>query len=135
MTTPARARGSEAYDRKRGWFGLLLAPAAWTLVEGLGYVLSARECAPSASAHATRIRVTQLLVCAIGLVAAIVGLRIALAHQRALGALDATGESPTRERSRFVAASGVLVSALFIGGILLFALSAIVTNVCERAHA
>jgi len=101
-------------------------------VEGLGYVVSARECARPIDIDTTHIRVTQLVICAVGLIAAVNGLRVALAYHGALRAATATNTA-MQGRRRFLATSGVIVSALFIGGIVLLAINALFTDVCERA--
>jgi hypothetical protein len=126
------AAASTPPSRSRWWLGVLSAPLAWMFVEGLGYVVSARECSRPIDVDATRIRVTQLVICAIGLIVAVNGLRLALAYHHALRAAAAT-DTAMQGRRRFMATSGVILSALFIGGIVLFAINALFTDVCQRA--
>lgn len=119
-------------SRKHWWLGVVSAPAAWMFVEGVGYVVSARECASGLETDTIQIRVTQLVICAVGLIVAINGLRVALSQHRALAAATPSAAA-IQSRMRFMATSGVIVSTLFIGGITLFALSALFLDVCERA--
>lgn len=126
------AAASTPPSRSRWWLGVLSAPVAWMFVEGLGYVVSARECARSVDIDTTRIRVTQLVICAIGLIAAVNGLRVALAYHRAIRATPAT-DTAMQGRRRFIASASVILSVLFIGGIVLLAINAVFTDVCERA--
>jgi len=126
------AAASTPPSRNRWWLGVLSAPVAWMFVEGVGYVVSARECSRHIGVDTAHIRVTQLVICAIGLIAAVNGLRIALAHHRALRA-ETAADSALQGRQRFMAASGVILGALFIGGIVLFAVNALFLDVCERA--
>jgi hypothetical protein len=133
MTGSPSAAPSASFNRKHWWLGVLSAPAAWLFVEGLGYVVSARQCAGPVAPGVARIRITQLVICAIGLIVAINGLRIALSYHRALAAAPVSDDAPIQGRWRFMAASGVMLSVLFIGGIVLIAISASSLNVCDRS--
>lgn len=132
MPTAPSVTASAPLSRTRWWLGVLSAPVAWSFVEGVGYVVSARQCAPGVGIATTQIRLTQLVICAVGLFVAINGLRVSLSHHRALAAATPS-TAPIRGRLRFMATSGVILSALFIAGIVLFALSAVFLDVCERA--
>lgn len=134
MATTPSVPASAPPNPKRWWFGVLLSPVAWTLVAGVGYVVTARECSPLVGAGTRQVRITQLVICAVGLVMAVGGLWIALRHRRALGVATSTSDAPSLGRARFMAASGILLSVLFIGGIVLMALSALFLDVCERAR-
>lgn len=131
MATSPNIAAPAPISRKHWWLGVLSAPAAWTFVEGVGYVVSARQCSPGAQQNTLQIRVIQLVICAVGLIVAINGFRIAWSQHRALAATSPSG-SAIDGRARFMAASGVLLSILFIGGIVLFALSALFLDVCKR---
>jgi hypothetical protein len=120
--------------RSRWWLGVLSAPLGWLFVEGVGYVVSARECSRRVDIDTTHIRVTQLVICGIGLIAAVNGLRVSLSQHRALRATTGGADTPMQGRRRFMAASGVILSTLFIGGIVLFAINALFVDVCERAR-
>lgn len=124
-------------DRTRLWLGVLLAPGAWLVVEGLGYVVAARLCALDAlgadTTHPAAPSYVQLLICAVGFVAALVGLWIAARNLRANAAV-ADDETPARGRARFMAMAGVIVSVLFAGSILFYALPAFVLDACHRAR-
>jgi hypothetical protein len=132
MATSSNLPVTSPPRQKYWWLGVLSAPAAWTFVEGLGYVVSARQCPAGLATNTLQVRVTQLVICAVGLIVSLNGLRIALAEHRALAASAPSGAAIDGRR-RFMATSGVLVSVLFIGGIVLFALSALFLDVCERA--
>ena len=133
MPKSANVRTTSRPDGTHWWLGVLSAPAAWMFVEGVGYVVSPRECSAGRvlETDTLRIRVTQLVICAVGLVVAINGLRVALSQQRALAAAAPT-TAAIDGRKRFMAISGIHLSVLFIGGIVLFALSALFLDVCER---
>lgn len=131
-TSPSAA-ASASFNRKHWWLGVLSAPAAWVFVEGLGYAVSARQCARPVGPSAVPIRIAQIVICAIGLIVALNGLRVALSYHRALATMTMTNNAPIHGRWRFMAASGVILSVLFIGGIVLFAISALSLNVCDRS--
>lgn len=124
-------------DRTRLWLGVLLAPGAWLLVEGVGYVVAARLCALDVlgadSTHSAAPNYVQLLICAAGFVASLVGLWISTRNLRVTSA-DEADEPPARGRARFMAMTGVLLSVLFAGSIVLYALPAFVLDACHRAR-
>ena len=125
----------EPIDRTRLWLGVLLAPGAWLLVEGVGYVVSARLCAIGVAdtTHPAAPSYVQLVICATGFVAALVGLRISVRNLRVNAAADGD-ETPARGRARFMAMSGVILSVLFTGSIVFYALPAFVLDACHRAR-
>jgi hypothetical protein len=117
----------------RLWFGVFAAPTAWVAALLLGYVTSctSRDVASGA-----------LLVLLAGMLAvALVGLIVAFANWRSLGqvpspsnvaASDAPALAPWWGRSRFLAGGGLLTSALFLVGIVFFAISASLAPTCSR---
>lgn len=124
-------------DRTRLWLGVLLAPGAWLVVEGVGYVVAARLCAldvlGSDSSHPAAPSYVQIIICAIGFAASLVGLWISVRNLRGSAFAD-DGVTPARGRARFMAMVGVLISVLFAGSIVLYALPAFVLDACHRAR-
>ena len=114
----------------RLWTGVLAAPAAWLFAEGVGYVVAARMCEPSigiaSSAEATHARTINTIVCLVCLIVALVGLFAAIGNVRSRDA--------TNGRATFLSLGGAFTSALFTLGIVLFALPALVVNVCNQAR-
>jgi len=119
---------------RRLWAGLLLAPSAWLVAELLGYVLTARVCDRASTGSAMRAGVAQdFLAFGLGVIA-LVGLTIAMGNwQRVRNASD-TNESAVRGRERFMSLAGITASALFVLGIVFFALPPLLVNVCHQAH-
>lgn len=124
-------------DHTRLWLGVLLAPGAWLVVEGLGYVVAARLCALDVlgadTTHPAAPSYVQLVICAVGFIAALCGLWISARNLRANPAPGADG-TPAQGRARFMAMAGVIVSVLFAGSIVLYALPAFVLDACHRAR-
>jgi len=120
---------------KRLWLGMLLAPGVWLLMEVVGYYLSARSCyqeiegVPLAgTAHPA---VTQAILMAVGVIVGIIGLVISLGSWRAVQPSAKRGDSPEWGRAHFMSFGGVLVSALFTLGIVMFGIPAFVLNACS----
>ena len=99
-------------DLSRLWFGLVAAPAAWTVAELAGYIISSNDCSRGSSA----------VVGLSGLMAVLAGagLFVALRSLRA-------GEA----RERFMALGGVLVSALLLLNIVYFGVPPFLVNSCS----
>jgi hypothetical protein len=102
-------------DLPRLWFGLVAAPAAWTVAELVGYIVASNDC--------SRGNPVVVGLSALMAVLAAAGLFVAL---RNLGA----GES----RERFMALSGVLVSALLLLNIVYFGVPPFLVNPCSGAR-
>ena len=119
----------------RLWTGMLLAPAAWLLSEGVGYVVSSRLCEPgtgiASSGEATHARLLHVVVCLICLVLAVLGFAVAVGNLRAL---RRDSSSPRRGRVTFMSVGGAFMSALFTVGIVVFAAPALIVNVCNQAR-
>jgi hypothetical protein len=140
--------------RGRLWAGLVIAPAAWLFAFGVGYILAARSCEGDNGMHATgvagvrwvnlAIAVVMACVAAFGLVTAIGSLREAKEKpapddreaELEAGAVDpeARGTVPWWGRELFMARAGVIGSALFFGGTVLFVIPPLVLNACSQAR-
>jgi len=121
----------------RLWAGVLLAPAAWTVAELLGYFLVARACdrdPPSGVAHAG---ITQGVVAVLLGVIAVAGLVLAISNLRSVGDVgdrEMPGVPTARGRARFMSLAGVVMSSLFVLGIVFFALPPLFVNWCNQAR-
>jgi hypothetical protein len=112
----------------RLWFGVFAAPTAWVAALLLGYLSSAAICRSRDAASGT------LLILLAGMLAlALAGLIVAFANWRSLRQRSsATNIAPWWGRSRFLVGGGLLASALFVVGIVLFAISALLAPTCSR---
>lgn len=157
MSDPLDSAYAPAYvpiPRRRLWAGLYLAPLAWMIAFSVGYVLVARSCEGDNGMHATglpgirwidlAVALVMSALAAFGLFTALGSLREAKNKpapgdyelERAAGAIDprARGEAPWWGRELFMARAGVIGSALFLGGTLLFVYPPIVLNICSQAR-
>ena len=130
--------GEPSIGLGRLWLGLLLAPGVWAFGELAGYYLAARSCEPGPAGVPLRGTAYPAVV-HIGLetVAALVaalGVGIALSSWRRLRGECEPGDPPAAGRARFMASTGLVVSVLFLFGILLFGFSAFVVNPCSQAR-
>jgi hypothetical protein len=114
----------------RLWFGVFAAPTAWLAALLLGYLGSATICRSRDVASGA------LLALLAGMLAlALAGLIVALANWRSLRqAASPTNIAPLWGRSRFLAAGGLLTSALFLVGIAFLAISALLAPSCSRTQ-
>lgn len=123
---------------KRLWIGVLLAPAAWLLLEVVGYWFAARSCELSVGgvpmAGTAHPAVTHSVLSLAALVAAGAGLAVALGNWRAVRPHTEREGAPSWGRARFMSYGGVLLSVLFGGGIVLFGLPAFLVNACSQAR-
>lgn len=151
MATTTRLPVSE----RRLWAGMLLAPTAWALAELIGYPIVARSCergingfgvtgitAPLAASVA--IDVLFAIVAAFAAFTAVQSRRILRTHvapddsraREESGAVSpgARGEDPDYARARFMASGGVIVSSVFLAGILFFAAAPFFLDLCKEAR-
>ncbi|MEP6778583.1 MAG: hypothetical protein ABJC26_01745 [Gemmatimonadaceae bacterium] len=124
-------------SKRAMWFGILGAPAAWTVQFLVSYALSARRCFPrlypfaEPERGATELRAILLTLFVVALVVAVFALITAVGSWRASAgetggnahnALD-IGEG----RTRFMALGGILISSIFV--LAMFAQGALVLSV------
>lgn len=132
-------RGTE----RRLWFGLLAAPAAWTIAELVGYGVIGRACRPLALPRgfepvigAAELQTGQWLV-VLGLQAAAAAVAVA-AILMAYGVFRRwTGRVPiTRaegwNRVEFMAIGGVIVSSALLLNIIYFGVMPLIVEPCMR---
>jgi hypothetical protein len=130
---------------QRLWLGVLAAPVAWLILELLGYYLASRGCDPALGvplAGPRRPAVVQVIVCVVGLGAALYGLLVAIGNWRAVQPQPSSNDDATADlerqaawgRAHFMAFSGILASGLFGLGIVLFALPPFFINACSQAR-
>jgi hypothetical protein len=121
----------------RLWAGVLLAPAAWSVAELVGYFLVARACDRNPPAGAAHAGITQDVVAVVLGIIATLGLVIAIANLRSVGDVgdrEMPGVPTVRGRARFMALAGVVMSSLFVLGIVFFALPPLFVNWCNQAR-
>ena len=130
--------GTPVVAPRRLWLGILLAPSAWMLAELIGYYLSSRNCEPfhggvplggTGSAEGTH-----FVVVIVFAACAAWGLWLALTSWGTVRRDHDVGDPPAWGRARFMAFGGVLVSALFLLGILLFGFSGFVVQACSQVR-
>ena len=124
---------ASASFESRLWIGVLAAPMAWVAAEGVGYVTSARLCAapvgmlPSGNAA----RVVNVIICGICLLVALAGLLVAIDNYRRMRNVAA---NVPFGRAEFLSVGGVFASVVFASAIILFAIPALVVNVCNHVR-
>ena len=119
----------------RLWAGVVIAPAAWSVSELLGYWLAARACDRGSASTAANAGVVQdVLAVVLGLVA-VTGLVIAVGNwRRVRESSGSTGGPAAWGRAEFMALGGTVASALFVLGIILFALPPLLVNACDQVR-
>lgn len=133
-TTRASSNDRPPVTLRRLWAGVLLAPSAWLLAELVGYYLASRSCEPLAgvplegTAHPAMTQVVLAVV--LGLVA-IVGLVVAIGNWRAAGPEGGDRWLASFGRAQFMAFGGMIESALFVLGIVFFALPPLFVSPCS----
>jgi hypothetical protein len=116
------------------WFGLLAAPLAWSVQLVAGYALSAQSCfpggVPRAEPIAGGVGILVVLIGMMELVVGIGGLLVAVSSWRAgrRGPDDEVGS-----RVRFMALGGILMSAVFVAGIVMATISPFLIGPCGPA--
>lgn len=138
MTTNEERIQALPVGLKRLWTGVLLAPGAWVVAEGVGYYVAARSCELGVAGiplvGTTHPSLTQALLSLALLIVAVAGLVIAVANWRAVGGRPTGDEPPEWGRARFMSYAGVLAGVLFTAGIVLFALPVLFVNPCSQAR-
>ena len=121
---------------KDAWFSVAGAPVAWFTQELLGWLVASQGCAQpdrAAILSPAAMRITEIAIAIVALVVALLALRQGVVAWRHAGdarfrALHA-GNRPT-----FLAAAGIIVSAVFVVGIVWAGLSAALLPVCEAVR-
>lgn len=131
MTAPVAAPGrggqaESAASARALWIAALAGPLAWLLDEAIALVVEARVCAGPVQSPRLMIAVLLVFVAVAALAAVIVGV---ITARRALHALDGADVHRSR-RMRFIARSGMLLSALAGYGIVLRLLTSLVSPGC-----
>lgn len=120
------------------WFGLFGAPAVWSVQLMLGYALAAHACYPEMTPRLVPVipglwaleLVISLVALAIGAGAAVVAIRSWRAARPRREAAEARLLEVAEGRVRFMALAGVLVSMLFLLGILANGLPLFLVGAC-----
>lgn len=139
----------------RLWAGMLVAPTSWALAELIGYPIVARSCEAGMNGYGVRGLTAPLAVAvAIDVLFAVIAAfavftargnkRVLAAHRtpndsgaRAeSGAVSpgAIGDDPDYSRAKFMAGGGVIVSAVFLAGIVFFAAAPFFLDVCKQTR-
>lgn len=134
MTSTVFPHENPPVGLRRLWAGVLTAPVAWIVAELLGYYLTSRACDRASAATASHAGGTQVVLAVSLGVIALGGLSIAIANWRAVRAPSSAGDPPAWGRGQFMALAGVITSALFVLGIVLFALPPFLVNACDQAR-
>ncbi|MGH7618540.1 MAG: hypothetical protein ACREPM_15075 [Gemmatimonadaceae bacterium] len=122
-------------DRRRLWLGLFLAPVAWAVAWGAGYLVVARSCEGDNGLHFTGVagvRWVDLGIAAVMACVGVAGLLTAIGSVRIARRTHAPNVWWGREL--FMASAGVIGSSLFLGGTLLLLVPPFVLNVCNQAR-
>lgn len=124
------------------WFGLFGAPAGWAAQLITNYALNAHFCypgdTPRASPQFGGVRLVGLLVSAVVLVVSVAALVVAIRSWRTTRREAGRDRSPDHHetaeigegRTRFMAMAGILVSGIFLFGVLMNGLPLIAMPVC-----
>lgn len=118
------------------WLGVVAAPLAWSLQLGIGWWISGVACADGTGdlgpLRAGGVRLLQLAIGVAALLVSLGGIASALRAWRD-SSVEPTRLSAIRGERRvgFMAASGVLISALIMYGIVLTAVANTVVSICE----
>lgn len=111
--------------------GILAAPTAWVVAEGVGYVVVSRLCDPRLGmARLSTVRIINVIICGVCFAVAAAGLIAALANYRTLHREAALNDN----RATFMTVTGIFGSAVFVAAIVLFAMPALIVNVCDQAR-
>lgn len=124
---------ASATFESRLWIGVLAAPLAWVAAEGVGYVTSARLCEAPVGIlpSGNPARVANVIICGICLLVALAGLCVAIDNYRQMRSRAA---NVPFGRAEFLSVGGVFASVVFASAIILFAIPALVVNVCNHVR-
>jgi hypothetical protein len=117
------------------WFGLLGAPAVWTLMHVLGYGLTEARCNPIGSGKVTLDGWTVALMAVAAVIAVLAGVA-ALAvflRTREVKGVGGSEEPPPKGRLHFLAVVGMAISPLFLAIILMDGLGVVLLPDCTQS--
>jgi len=116
------------------WFGILAAPLAWSLLSVVNYAMTAQSCGSEGTqlAHPlfSTVRIVAGVLTLIALSIAIAGLAAAIRNRRVVNAADVPHDA-VWNRVHFMSLFGIVVSALFVNGIVLHGLGVIFIPLCR----
>lgn len=129
--TPPNEKRLPRSPEKRLWFGVLAAPAAWTLHEVVGYAVVARGCMLGDGSLPTWAWSAYIGISLLAVLAAAAGGWVALAAFR-----RATGPTPVWRtegwgRMELMGAAGVFISAALLLNIVLFGIMPLFLDPCR----
>jgi hypothetical protein len=121
------------WDMKALWWGILAAPAAWSLDELASLYVHESACNPFPSTRTLGLPATTVTLAAIGVrLAAVAASAVVIAWRARADLGQDTGDGATApDQRRFMAHAGVILSGLFLFGILLRLLTTFIIPPCR----
>ncbi|HEX6966575.1 MAG TPA: hypothetical protein VF166_12310 [Gemmatimonadaceae bacterium] len=116
------------------WFGVLAAPLAWSLLSVVNYAMAAQSCEPEGMSPLdhplfSTVRTFEGLLTLAALIIALAGLIVAIRNRRVSNNADVPHDA-VWNRVHFMSLFGIIVSALFVNGIILHGLGVILVPLC-----
>lgn len=116
------------------WFGILAAPLAWSLLSIVNYSMAAQSCEPAGMSSLNQplfssVRLFEGMLSLVALVIAVAGLVVAVRNRIASSNADVPHDA-VWSRVHFMALFGIVVSALFVNGIVLHGLGVMLIPLC-----
>lgn len=121
---------------KEAWFSIAGAPAAWFAQGLLGWLVASQSCAQpdrAAILSPAAVRAVEIAIAVIALSIALLALRSGIAAWRHAGDAHLRAVH-AQDRPTFLAAAGIIVSVVFVVGIVWAGLSAALLPVCEAVR-
>ncbi|HEX5439121.1 MAG TPA: hypothetical protein VFW98_18355 [Gemmatimonadaceae bacterium] len=115
------------------WFGILAAPLAWSLLLVVNYAMAAQSCAPEGMVlnHPlfASVRLFEGMLSLVALAIAVAGLVTAI-RNRVVSSNAEVPHDVVWNRVHFMSLFGIVVSALFVNGIVLHGLGVVLIPLC-----
>jgi hypothetical protein len=111
------------------WFGVLGAPAAWTIQHVTGFALTQADCN---AGYRGDVAVVGLTI-AISAAAALVAVAAGLSALRVFRATRDAGEEPPASRIHFMSVMGMLIAPLFLAIIVMSGAGVIALEHCRQS--